>query len=122
MDLRFHGLAAAPTDLTLSRDAHVTTDARQASRNFALDHLAVVLTDDVVVPAGARLRVAGSRSMARHGASALDTDITAYLMLGDGQDDVEIEPTLSRAMLMVNLGLATPEAPTVDPAWSDPLG
>lgn len=120
MDVRFHGLGEAPTDVTLRADARFSTDARQASRNFALDHLAVVLSDDELVPAGVRLHVAGSRSMARHGASALDTAVTAHLLTFDGQD-IDAVAELSRAMLMVSLGLATAEAADVDPGFSGPL-
>lgn len=120
MDVRFHGLETPTDGLLLREDAYFTTDAREASRNFALDHLAAVVVDEDLVPAGVRLTRVGERSMARHGASALDTDITVHLLAYEGQD-LDAQQVLSSAMLMVSLGLATAEQPLEDARFSMPL-
>lgn len=77
-----------------------------ASDGFAVDDLAVVAVDDVagLVP-GSAWRCAGQRSMARHGASALDTEVVVRLLVPDGAD-VDATALLNGAMMRLALALA----------------
>lgn len=107
--------------VTLASPVPVTEDPRLASADFTVDDLLAFPVDGQGIPAGSSWRVAGSRSMARHGSSALDTQITVRLMLPVGSD-ADPEPLLSQAMMRVALALASPETGVADPRFVGPLG
>ena len=110
----------------LATDLPVTEDPRRASGDFQADQLlAFTATEDQLaagsLPAGTSWQLAASRSMARHGSSALDTEITVRLLLPSGATDLDAEALTSRAMMRLALALASPELGVVEPQWSRPL-
>lgn len=107
--------------VTLGAPLPVTDDPRLASADFTVDNLLAFPVDGDEVPAGGSWRVAGQRSMARHGSSALDTELTVRLMLPVGSDE-DPESLLSQAMMRVALALASPETGVVDPRFSGAVG
>ena len=68
--------------------------------------LPVVADEGTGAAVGSSWRVAGRRSMARHGASALDTEITVTLFVPTGSD-VDVVALLNQAMMRLALSLAS---------------
>ncbi len=77
-----------------------------ASDGFATDDLAGLADEGTGAAVGSSWRVAGRRSMARHGASALDTEITVTLFVPTGSD-VDVVALLNQAMMRLALSLAS---------------
>ncbi|GAA1394352.1 hypothetical protein [Luteococcus peritonei] len=110
----------------LTEDLPVTEDPRRASGDFQADQLlAFAVTDEQLaagsLAAGTSWQVAVTRSMARHGSSALDTEITVRLLLPAQAGAIDAEAPASRAMMRLALALASPELGVVEPQWSGSL-
>lgn len=107
---------------TLTGPVPVTEDPRLASADFTVDELLAFVVDEPTdeLTAGSSWQVAGQRSMARHGSSALDTELVVRLLLpeGSGQD---ADPLLSQAMMRLALALASPETGASDGRFQGPL-
>lgn len=121
MSITFTARTLTTEVATLASPVPVTEDPRLASGDFTVDDLLAFPVNGQEIPAGSSWRLAGSRSMERHGSSALDTQITVRLMLPVGSDE-DPEPLLSQAMMRVALALASPETGVVDPRFSGALG
>ncbi|MEL4359012.1 MULTISPECIES: hypothetical protein [unclassified Luteococcus] len=108
MSLVFTARTLPAERIALAGPLPVTADPRLASADFTVDELLAFPTDASELPAGSSWLLAGQRSMARHGSSALDTEITVRLLLPVGSDE-DPEALLSQAMMRLALALASPE-------------
>lgn len=95
----------------LPADLVVHDDPAAASAGFSHDELLVLDVDDDALDqprlrAGRRITVAGRRSMARHGASALDTEVGVTLLM-DPDDDRDPQALLNQAMMRLALAMAS---------------
>ena len=94
------------TVVTLALPVVADENPSLASDGFATDDLAVLADEGTGAAVGSSWRVAGRRSMARHGASALDTEITVTLFVPTGSD-VDVVALLNQAMMRLALSLAS---------------
>ncbi|WP_420176556.1 hypothetical protein [Luteococcus sp. OSA5] len=108
--------------ITLTTPLPVTDDPRLASADFTVDELLAFTAQGDELPAGSSWQVVGHRAMARHGSSALDTEITVRLLAPAGEVPDDPQGVLSQAMMRLALALASPETGVVDPRFSGRLG
>ncbi|MEL4503377.1 hypothetical protein AAEX63_00385 [Luteococcus sp. H138] len=121
MSLAFTARTPISDEFTLGAPLPVAPDPRLASADFTVDELLAFPTDLNQLPSGSSWRVAGQRSMARHGSSALDTEITLRLVLPVDSDE-DPETLLSQAMMRLALALASPETGARDDRYLGALG
>ncbi|MGO4958445.1 hypothetical protein ACTQ49_14460 [Luteococcus sp. Sow4_B9] len=120
MTIAFNAHTLTADSVVLHSPVPVTADPRLASADFTLDELLAFATDADELPTGSSWQVAGQRSMARHGSSALDTEVMVRLLLPKGSDE-DPEALLSQAMMRIALALASPETGVVDDRFQGPL-